>query len=512
MIFLPFDNTYARLPERFFTKANPTPVEKPTLFSFNQDLAKDLGITDLPENNDAEYFSGNQIIEGSEPIAMAYSGHQFGYFAPVLGDGRAILLGEVNSTTNIHYDIQLKGAGRTSWSRGGDGRSALGPVIREYLLSEAMHKLGVPTTRALAAVTTGEPVLRNGILPGGILTRVAKGFVRIGTFQYFASRGNIDDLKILADYVIDRHYPEIRNIETGNANPYSALLNAVVDKQAQLTIDYGPCAFMDEFSHSQLYSSIDHQGRYAYKNQPQIGQWNLIRFAETLLPLFKEYVTAEQGKAEEVVVLVAQEALNKYEGLYKQYWLNEMRQKLGMEKTEFALSPEKVLEQNLKSTGDTKNNTPIINDEEQFKAYQKNVNDHALVSRLLDIMQEGKADFTLVFYHISQDIHQLENVRNLFDKPEEFDTWAKKWQKRLTEENTNTEEQQSLMQSVNPVYIPRNHQVEAAIIAAEDNNDFTKFEELHKVLQSPFKLQEGMDDYLKSPKPEEVVLQTFCGT
>lgn len=525
MINVPFKNTYARLPEDFFSINDPTPVADPTLFKFNQDLAEELGITfdgDIDTNELAEYFSGNKILEGSEPISMAYSGHQFGNFSPQLGDGRAILLGEVKNIHGVRCDIQLKGSGRTPWSRGGDGRSALGPVVREYLLSEAMHQLGVPTTRALAAVTTGDHVARERLTPGGIITRVAKGFVRVGTFQYFASQGRVDDLKKLVAYVIGRHYPEAKSSQSVDVQiPAVALLKAVINAQAQLiakwmslgfihgvmntdnvsiageTIDYGPCAFMDEFSHGRVYSSIDREGRYAYQNQPQIGQWNLIRFAETLLPIFAEYIAPEEGKPEEVVVKIAQDALNEYEGLYKAYWLNEMRQKLGL-----------VAIETLKDIA------------KQAKAHKKNADDHAMISRLLEIMQAGKADFTLTFYYLSltqceDHDEQLDKVRALLDNSQsisDFDTWLSSWNKRLRQEKSTTTEQQILMQSVNPAYIPRNHQVEAAIRAAEDNNDFSKFDELHKVLQTPFTLQEGMEDYLLPPKPEEVVLQTFCGT
>ena len=547
-----FINSYAKLPENFYSNTNPDPVKQPSLIKFNHELAEELGVTDLfaDEAEAVKFFSGNKIPEGAEPIAMAYSGHQFGGFSPQLGDGRAILLGEVKDKNGIRHDIQLKGSGRTPWSRSGDGRSALGPVIREYLLSEAMHKLGVPTTRALAAVTTGETVAREIPTPGGILTRVATGFVRVGTFQYFASQGNVDDLKKLAAYEIGRHYPQVKSSSSNKEgsdkkakNPHAAFLQEVVDAQAKLiakwmslgfihgvmntdnmsiageTIDYGPCAFMDEFSHDRVYSSIDRDGRYAYQNQPQIGQWNLVRFAETLLPIFAEYVTPEQGKPEEVVVMIAQQALNQYEGLYKHYWLNEMRQKIGFATTEFQLSPEQMVEQKLKqaSSENPVESKPQENIVDQGKAQQKNAEHHALISRLLDIMQAGKADFTLTFYHLSQDLllqktGQLENVRNLFENPEDFDVWAKKWQMLLKREKSTAEEQQALMQSVNPAYIPRNHQVEAAIRAAEDHNDFSKFEELHEVLQNPYKLQEGKDDYMLPPKPEEVVHQTFCGT
>jgi len=541
MTKISFQNTYAKLPEGFYSKNKPLAVKEPSLFKFNQKLALDLGVDSITSDNEAvDYLSGNKILEGSEPLSMAYAGHQFGHFTAQLGDGRAILLGEVEDKKSIRHDIQLKGSGRTPWSRGGDGRSALGPVIREYLVSEAMHKLGVPTTRGLAAVSTGEDVIREQLTPGGILTRVAKGFVRVGTFQYFANQGNIEELKTLADYVIDRHYPEVKTAK----KPYVELLHAVMDVQAKLiakwmalgfihgvmntdnmsivgeTIDYGPCAFMDEFSHSRLFSSVDHQGRYAYQNQPQIGQWNLIRFAESLLPLFAEYVTPEQGKPEEVVVMYAQEVVNQYEGLYKHYWLNEMRQKLGLATTENQLSPEQVFEKSLKEgianqskpNKSTNSENADKNDISRAKAHQKNANDHALIVRLLNIMQAENADFTLTFHNLSQDFENLEEVRKQFNKPEDFDVWAKKWQSRLAEESTSIEEQQTLMQSVNPVYIPRNHQVEAAIRAAEDHNDFDKFDELHEVLQNPYKKQKGMDSYMLPPKPEEVVHQTFCGT
>ncbi|GAA0422448.1 hypothetical protein GCM10009133_33740 [Cocleimonas flava] len=568
-----FNNSYAKLPQSFYSNTQPDPVEQPGLIKFNHELAEQLGVAGLfaDEAEAVEFFSGNKIPEGAEPIAMAYSGHQFGGFSPQLGDGRAILLGEVKDKDGIRHDIQLKGSGKTPWSRGGDGRSALGPVIREYLLCEAMHKLGVPTTRALAVVTTGEKVMREMPKPGGILTRVATGYVRVGTFQYFASQGNIDDLKKLAAYEIGRHYPQAKRgfspadgssaadgSEQEVKKPYVAFLKEVVNAQAKLiakwmslgfihgvmntdnmsiageTIDYGPCAFMDEFSHSRVYSSIDQQGRYAYKNQPQIGQWNLIRFAETLLPLFAEYVTPEQGKPEEVVVLFAQEVLNEYEAIYKHYWLNEMRQKLGLQTTEFLLTPEKIMEQKLKkasaegaakvaaegspqSASDKPAQTPTQEEIEEnlveiAKAQQTNADDHALIARLLDVMQTGKADFTLTFYHLSQDLENLENARDLFENPDDFDAWAKKWLYRLKQEDTTAAEQQALMQSVNPVYIPRNHQVEAAIRAAEDNNDFSVFNELHEVLQHPFEFQEGKEKYMLPPKPEEVVLQTFCGT
>ena len=547
MTKIPFINTYAKLSDNFFSNTAPTPVKEPKLFKFNDELATELGIAEISDVDAADYFSGNKLLEGSEPISMAYSGHQFGHFSPQLGDGRAVLLGEVKNIEGIGKDIQLKGSGPTPWSRNGDGRSALGPVIREYLVSEAMHKLGVPTTRALAAVTTGEQVVRDRLVAGGILTRVATGFVRVGTFEYFSSQGKIDDLKKLAAYVIGKHYPHAKSSKTKKVkNPYAELLNEVMKAQAQLiakwmslgfihgvmntdnmsisgeTIDYGPCAFMDEFSHDRVFSAVDRQGRYAFNNQPQIGQWNLIRFAETLLPLFAESVTAEQGKPEEVVVMMAQEVLNEYESTYKHYWLNNMRQKVGLAPTEKQLSPKEIFEKSLMGNLDEnaeeksdQESTPVdttADDIAREKAHRINANDHALILRLLDIMQEQKADFTLTFYQLSKDVNNLETVREQFEDPKDFDIWAAKWQNRLTEEDSTKEQQQALMQSVNPVYIPRNHQVEAAIRAAEDNNDFSKFDELHKVLQKPFEVQDGMDEYMLAPKPEEVVKQTFCGT
>ncbi len=499
-----FDNSYARLPEDFYSKTNPSPVKSPELIKFNTELAKELGLTGVnPDSLEAlNVFSGNDIAEGSEPISMAYAGHQFGGFSPRLGDGRAVLLGEIVAPNNTRYDFQLKGSGHTPWSRGGDGRSALGPVLREYLVSEAMAKLGVPTTRALAAVTTGEEVARNTLVPGGILTRIAKGFVRVGTFQYFSSQGNQEAIKRLADYEIDRHYPDAKNTD----NPYIAFFKLVVDAQAKLiakwmslgfihgvmntdnmsiageTIDYGPCAFMDEFSHSRVYSSIDHQARYAYGNQPKIGQWNLVRLAETLLPLFigKEIDETREATDDEAqaVVKIAEDILSNYSELYHQYWLENMRKKLGLS--------------------------------------ESHEGDAELINDLLNIMESNQADFTLTFYYLSQ-VDQSEQARALFSQADSsdsagFDEWVVKWQERLKEESSNEEKYSAIMQTVNPVYIPRNHQIEAAIRAAEDNNDFSVFHALHEVLENPFELQTGKEAYMLPPEPEEVVHQTFCGT
>lgn len=488
----PFENTQTKLPDEFYAFVNPTPVKKPGLIKLNEDFAEELGLDlDALKSNDAiDTYAGNHIPEGAEPIALAYAGHQFGNLVPQLGDGRAILLGEVVSPEGVRYDIQLKGPGKTPFSRGGDGRAAIGPVMREYLLSEAMVKLGVPTTRALAAVTTGEEVLRDRILPGAVLTRVATGFVRVGTFQYFAIRDKKDSVKQLADYVIARNYPDVADAD----NPYVALLAAIAERQAKLiakwmqvgfihgvmntdnmsiageTIDYGPCAFMDEFDFNRVYSSIDRNGRYAYSNQPIMGQWNLIRLAETLLPLFNE--DSEQA------VPIAEEILKGFQAQYEVNWLQGMGSKIGL------AEPEEV--------------------------------DRELINELLQSMADNKADFTLTFHYLSQryltSAKDDKDIRGLFAKPEEFDAWQVKWRERLVGENRTDAERQAAMQVVNPVYIPRNHQIEAAIRAAEDHNDFSVFHELYDVLQNPFVIQDGKDSYMLPPKPEEEVLQTFCGT
>jgi len=496
MIKIPFNNSYARLSDDFYSKTNPTSVKHPGLIRFNQALADELGLTGIdPDDADAlGMFSGNTIPEGAEPIAMAYAGHQFGGFSHQLGDGRAILLGEIiagntGSQDAIRYDIQLKGSGVTPWSRGGDGRSSLGPVLREYLVSEAMAKLGVPTTRALAAVTSGEEVARDKLLPGGILTRIAQGFVRVGTFEYFSARKNLAAITQLADYVIERHYPQAKQAE----NRYAAFLAEVTDRQAKLiaqwmhlgfihgvmntdnmsvageTIDYGPCAFMDEFEFNRVYSSIDRNGRYAYNNQPKIGQWNLVRLAEAMLPLLGE------GEA---AVTVAENILNGYTIRYKKYWLDGMRRKLGLS--------------------------------------QSMDDDEALVLKLLETMENNQADFILTFFHLSQlsliKSNQDELLRALFTKPDECDGWLKQWRERLLKESSEDAKRQAMMQAVNPAYIPRNHQIEAAIRAAEDHNDFSVFHDLHDVLQNPYEIQAGKDRYLLPPRLEEVVQQTFCGT
>ena len=496
-----FNNRYIQLGKNFSVETCPDPVKKPELISFNHDLAEELGLADTclnASNNLADataIFAGNLIPEGAEPVAMAYAGHQFGHFNQQLGDGRAILLGEIDAPGGTRFDIQLKGSGHTYFSRGGDGRAALGPVLREYLLSEAMAKLNIPTTRALAAVTTGEVVARETLLPGGIITRISSSFIRVGTFQFFAARNNNEAIKTLADFVIMHHYPAIKSDD----NPYIELLTLIVERQATLiakwmqvgfihgvmntdnmsiageTIDYGPCAFMDYYNHDQVYSSIDRNGRYAYSNQSSIGLWNLTRLAETLLPLLAEN--------NDEAVEVAQSILKKYIETYEQNWLAGMREKLGL-------------------------STQLGNDKE-------------LIENLLNVMADNKADFTLTFYYLSQissdstGMHSIDQEKALFElfpDTEQFNQWLLKWRERLSKESLNDKARQINMQSVNPVYIPRNHQIEAAIRAAEDSGDFSVFHELHEVLQKPYEPQTGKETYALPPEPDEVVSQTFCGT
>jgi len=489
---IPFNNTYVNLGKDFSVRAIPSAVANPELVIFNHELGESLGLSETCLNSaeSAAILAGSVFPEGAEPVAMAYAGHQFGHFVPQLGDGRALLLGQLAGPGGVQHDIHLKGSGRTVFSRGGDGRAALGPVLREYLVSEAMEKLGLPTTRALAAVTTGEQVTRQELLPGGVIARTARSFVRVGTFEYFSARNNLDAVTRLADYVIGQHYPDCREA----ANPYLALLEAVIERQAALiaqwmqvgfihgvmntdnmsiageTIDYGPCAFMDHYAHDQVYSSIDHHGRYAYNNQPNIGLWNLTRLAETLLPLLAD--------SPEAAVESARAALQAYAGLYEQNWLDGMRAKTGLQTRRDA--------------------------------------DKALIDGLFEAMAAGRADFTLTFHHLSglaaDSAERDGDVRILFSDPAQFDRWAQDWRKRLHQEDSVDATRQVRMQAVNPVYIPRNHRIEASIRAAEDHGDFSLFHELHAVLQNPWQRQPGKDTYLQPPEPDEVVQQTFCGT
>lgn len=463
---LPFQNTYAKLPEGFFEKISPTPVASPSLIAVNDDLARELGLDPdfLRSPEGLAILAGNTIPDGAEPLAMAYSGHQFGGFSPQLGDGRAILLGEIAGK-----DIQLKGSGRTPFSRGGDGRSALGPVIREYLVSEAMHALGIPTTRALAAVESGEFVQREEPEKGGVFTRVASSHLRIGTAQFFAARQDTDSLRALVDYAKQRHYPDAKNALD--------LLRHVIEKQAQLiahwmgvgfihgvmntdntslsgeTIDYGPCAFMDRFDPAQKFSYIDQQGRYAYQNQPYIAQWNLSRLAETLLPLIDD----DQEKAVEL----AKDELARFPAIFEAARLQIFSKKIGL----------------------------------------PDISDWDLIQSLLDLMAEQKADFTLVFRSLSK---PEENLLTHFQNADPVSEWLARW-KAAGDPDT------QVMETINPAFIPRNHRVEEVIVAAR-KGDFAPFHELHQVLQRPYQEQAEFAHYQATPAPEEVVCATFCGT
>jgi len=487
----PFDNSYVRLPDRFFARLPPTPVAAPRLVKLNVGLARELGLdpASLAGPAGVEILAGNRIAQGSEPIAQAYAGHQFGGFVPQLGDGRAVLLGEIIDAKGVRRDIQLKGSGPTPFSRRGDGRAALGPVLREYIVAEAMHALGVPTTRSLAAVMTGEYVFREEALPGAVLTRVAASHIRVGTFQYFAVRRDTDGVRELADHVIARHYPEAASA----ANPYRALLDAVIARQAALvarwlaigfihgvmntdnmsiageTIDYGPCAFMDTYHPGTVYSSIDAQGRYAYANQPQIAQWNLARLTETLLPLLAETEAAQ--------LEAGQAALMAFGGVFEAAYTRELRAKLGL--------------------------------------LEARDGDLDLAHDLLYRMTKGEADFTLTFRDLADaavDPAADAKVAARFNDPSVFIAWVPRWRARLEQDGGESEVRRQAMQRANPAFIPRNHLVEEAIAAAVRREDFQPFEDLVAVLARPFDDQPGRERYTLPPKPEEVVQQTFCGT
>ena len=488
----PFRNSYARLPERFFSRVAPSAVSKPTLIRLNEPLARRLGLSParLRAPEGIEVLAGNRVPEGAEPLAMAYAGFQFGNWVPQLGDGRAILLGELVDANGVRRDLQLKGSGPTPFSRSGDGRAGLGPVLREYIVSEAMAALGVPTTRSLAAVATGEHIMREAPLPGAVLTRVAQSHIRIGTFQFFAGRRDVDAIRLLADHVIARHYPEAACAD----NPMLALLGAVIERQAELiarwqlvgfihgvmntdnmsvageTIDYGPCAFMDDYHPDSVYSSIDHRGRYAFGNQPSIAYWNLGGLANTLLPVIAAEPEAAVGPATEVV--------RTFPERFEHFYRAGLRRKLGL------------------------------------AAAQED--DLALAQDLLDRMAENRADFTLTFRRLSelgdQSSQVDESVSGLFAQPAAFDEWAAKWRHRLQSEQRSFTERRDDMRSVNPAFIPRNHRVEEAVNAAVHESNLEPFEELIDVLASPYDEQPSREHYATPPRPEEVVQQTFCGT
>ena len=475
---LGFEHTYASLPARFYERVAPAVAADPKLVIFNRPLAVELGLeAEVVEREAALLFSGNRLPEDASPIAMAYAGHQFGGFVPRLGDGRAILLGEIRGRDGVLRDIQLKGAGLTPFSRNGDGRAALGPMLREYIISEAMQALGVPTTRSLAVVTTGERVFREDVLTGAVLTRVAASHVRVGTFQYFAARGDQESLRELLTYVMARHYPHARDADV----PALALLRAVAERQAALiadwmrvgfihgvmntdnmaisgeTIDYGPCAFMDKYDPKTVFSSIDHGGRYAYANQPGIAQWNVARLAETLLPLIDSDIEKAVGLATEVV--------ESFTTQFDMHFLEAMRRKIGLATAEEG--------------------------------------DADLINRLLATMHNAGADFTLTFRRLTLQA----------DAPDPaLDGWLREWRQRLATDPQTVAERAAAMRRVNPAFIPRNHRVEAALSAASDGGDLGPFQQLLGILQNPYADQPEHAAYGQPPDPSEHVFKTFCGT
>ena len=484
-----FDNSYQNLPQDFFERINPVPVRDPQLIIFNNDLGKSLGIDQKINKKElANIFSGNEILKGSSPIALAYAGHQYGNFVNQLGDGRAVLLGEVSTPNQERFDMQLKGSGQTRFSRQGDGRSPLGPVIREYVVSEAMNALGIPSTRSLAAVTTGEKVFREVLLPGGILTRIAKSHIRVGTFEYFAAQKNTENLKTLADYTIKRHFPSLKDA----ANPYLSLLEIVSDRQIELiskwmgvgfihgvmntdntsivgeTIDYGPCAFMDEYNPSTVFSSIDAHGRYAFGNQPLIAQWNMACFANSLLALIDKDTEKATAKAQKVI--------NNFPNKMGEAVMNVMCKKIGLDGTK--------------------------------------TNSQETLTKLLRIMLDNKSDYTLTFRYLSEIIKgKRESLfKQQFLEHNQISNWLKEWKELIKDQNLDKKEIASSMESLNPVFIPRNHLIERAIKAAVENNDFSEMKTLLTILSKPYEEQSKYDEYMKPPKPHEVVHQTFCGT
>ncbi|EDQ02157.1 protein adenylyltransferase SelO [Shewanella benthica] len=504
---LTFDNSYAENLEGFYASCPGAKAPSAELVKLNTSLASSIGLSNANPAQLAEVFSGSQAPIGASPLAQVYAGHQFGGFSPQLGDGRALLLGEVLDKDGKRVDIQLKGSGRTPFSRGGDGKAVLGAVLREYILSEAMYALNIPTTRALAVVTTGEQIMRTQLLPGAVLTRVASSHIRVGTFQFFSSRGEQDKVKQLADYAIERHYPELKSSQ----QPYLDFLSAVCDKQAELvarwllvgfvhgvmntdnmtisgeTIDYGPCAFMDDYDPKAVFSSIDRDGRYAYNNQPVLAQWNLARLAETLLPLISD-------DAEEAVAK-ATEAVTQFWDVYQGYWLAGMRGKLGI---------------SIEEEGDL-----------------------ALCEQLLESMSGQEVDFSQLFRQLANDLEtsSLESTScqsdKLFNDAAKFIQWKKLWMARLCRDDQAREKQLSetpsqekrslpdrvaMMNAVNPVYIPRNHQVEHAIEAAEQRADYQPFENLLRVLENPYTPQAGAEEYAKAAPESFGSYTTFCGT
>ena len=475
-----FDNTYSKLSNTFKENIKPTPVHDPELVILNEELASTLNLdfSKTDKKKLAEIFSGNSIPEETNTIAQAYAGHQFGHFT-MLGDGRAVLLGEHLVNNDNRFDIQFKGSGRTSFSRGGDGRAALGPMLREYIISEAIHSLNIPTTRSLAVVKTGEKVVRENLLQGAILTRVASSHLRVGTFQYIAATQNIENLNTLVDYTINRHYPEIK---TSNSKALD-LLNLVMEKQCQLvinwmrvgfihgvmntdnmaisgeTIDYGPCAFMDHYDPKTVFSSIDKFGRYAFSNQPPITKWNLARFAECLIPLI--------DKNEDTAIKLATDLIDNFQNIYEDKWLNMMRDKLGL-------------------FGEDKNDKKLIND-------------------LFNWMEKNKADYTNTFCNL-MDVNLDEIYKN-----NDFINWKNEWKKRSELNNSTKEKQSKLMKSNNPIVIPRNHKVEEALAEA-DKGSLEKMKKLLAILKNPYDSQNNIEEYQAPALSSNKKYQTFCGT
>jgi uncharacterized protein YdiU (UPF0061 family) len=476
----PLDNSYARLPNRFYARLQPTPVATPKLLKLNLPLARQLGLDPdaLSSPEGVAMLAGNRLPPGAEPIAMAYAGHQFGNFVPQLGDGRALLLGEVIDAAGVRRDIQLKGSGPTPFSRRGDGRAALGPVLREYIISEAMYALGVPTTRSLAAVSTGEPVYRETVLPGAVLTRVASSHIRVGTFQFFAARGDVEGVKLLADHVIARHYPE--------ATSYRDLYEKVIARQAALvaqwlcigfihgvmntdnvsiageTIDYGPCAFMDVYHPETVFSSIDQTGRYAYAKQPQIAGWNMARLGETLMPLF----SSDTDDA----LKQANESLQTYNVQFGRALVAGLRRKLGL--------------------------------------FTEQDDDGDLAQAFFKVLADNGIDFTQAFRRLGDG-----TARGLFEEPASFDAWEQRWRERIAQEPQDESTRREAMRLANPLYIARNHRVEAALNAAIESDDYGPFEELLTVLSQPFTERPEFAAYALPPSEEEQRnFRTYCGT
>ena len=475
-----FDNTYSKLSKTFREEIKPTPVHDPNLVILNKELAEDLNLDFSKINNKdlAKLFSGNVLPSNTSTIAQAYAGHQFGHFT-MLGDGRAVLLGEHLVNNTKRFDIQFKGSGRTSFSRSGDGRAVLGPMLREYIISEAIHALKIPTTRSLAVVSTGEKVVREKLLPGAILTRVASSHIRVGTFQYIAARQNINDLITLVDYTIQRHYPEIQS----SKNKALDLLNLVMKKQCQLvvdwirvgfihgvmntdnmtlsgeTIDYGPCAFMDHYNPKTVFSSIDKFGRYSFSNQPPITKWNLARFAECLIPLI--------DKNEDTAIKIATEIIDNFQNIYEIKWLNMMRDKLGL--------------------------------------FGEDKNDIELINNLLNWMKTNQADYTNTFCYLMN----ISSIKNEVYKDKNFIDWFKNWQKRILINGGSKENSLELMKKNNPIVIPRNHKVEEALEAA-NNNELKPMNNLLSILKKPYAKQANIDDFQVPSNNQNY--QTFCGT